>query len=157
MNKVKRLKQWLTLLLIPVLLAGCEQYAEYIPVEQQGDQLVENKALLTEKHRENIKRVFDYYNVKWKEEEGKLLVASGTDKELLWNYTTKANDPRWMKEHVRTADKKEAQDLYQKALEAEENNEYQKAREYYEQSLELHEDSLVRKAYLKFMATIGPQ
>ena len=61
--------------------------------------LIEVPEMMTEKHRENIIQVLKYYGEKWKMEHGKLYVAGKIDREILWNYTTKANDPKWLLEH----------------------------------------------------------
>jgi hypothetical protein len=46
--------------------------------------------------------------------------------------------------------------LYTLARECEARGDYAGARGLYEQSLKLHEDADVRKAYLKLLATLGP-
>lgn len=53
-------------------------------------------------------------------------------------------------------DRGKARILYTLAREHEARGDYAAARELYEQSLKLHEDADVRKAYLKLLATLGP-
>lgn len=52
---------------------------------------------MTEKHKKNIVKVLTYYDEDWKLENGKILVSKNIDNEILWNYTTKANDSIWLK------------------------------------------------------------
>jgi len=54
-------------------------------------------------------------------------------------------------------DRERAAELYRKARELELRQDYAEARKCYEQSLRLHEDEIVRTAYLKLLASIGPR
>ena len=44
-------------------------------------------------------QVLNYYDEKWKLEDEKLLIKGNIDRNLLRNYTTKANDSDWLKTH----------------------------------------------------------
>ena len=81
------------------LLSSCSTYQEYIPHVKQGDEIIGQKDLLTDTHKEHLIQVLDYYEVDWKNAKGNIMVSSTIDKELLWNYTTKANDVEWLKTH----------------------------------------------------------
>lgn len=90
-------------ILVAVLFIGigtsCTSYREYQPQAKVGDDVVVNMQLMTDEHKENLSQVLDFYQVDWKEENGKILINSDVDSELLWNYTTKANDAEWLRSH----------------------------------------------------------
>ena len=75
------------------------QYVEYIPIVFQQDELMDAPNLLSKTHVRNFIHVLKFYNEEWKLQNGKLLVSSNIDREILWNYTTKANDSVWLAEH----------------------------------------------------------
>lgn len=90
---------------IILILISCEEkkidnnYVEYVPKVFNGDQVVKVPKMLTKKHQENVINVLKYYGVEWKIENGKLLVLKNIDNEILWNYTSKANDSVLLNEH----------------------------------------------------------
>ena len=89
-----------TILLFAILIAfSCNRYREYVPQVFNGNGLVEVPKMMTEKHSENVINVLKYYGEDWKLENGKLLVSKKINNEILWNYTTKANDSIWLSEH----------------------------------------------------------
>jgi hypothetical protein len=67
-------------------------YKEYIPTYFNGDALFQSCDSLTDKHKSNIQKIFAVYDVQYKVENGRVYYRGYIDKELLWNYTTKAND-----------------------------------------------------------------
>ncbi|MEN2413693.1 hypothetical protein [Flavobacterium mesophilum] len=75
-------------------------YKEYIPIVFQQDHLMDVPELLTQEHVKNVIHVLKYYDEKWKIENGKLFVSNEIDREILWNYTTKANDSIWLSENL---------------------------------------------------------
>jgi hypothetical protein len=75
------------------------QYVEYIPIIFRQDKLVDAPDLLSKAHIKNVIHVLKFHNEKWKIYNGKLLVSRNIDREILWNYTTKANDSVWLAEH----------------------------------------------------------
>lgn len=78
------------------------EYVPYKPVYKHGDQLIVSTDSLSTEFRENIKIVFKFYDVSYKEDEnGVILIPKKIweDKDTIWNYTTKANDPDWLKNH----------------------------------------------------------
>lgn len=84
-----------------MLLSGCipERYVVFQPVIQEGDNLVISEASMSIELKHNVKFVLDYYRVKYKEDSnGNILVPEKVwgDRDLIWNYTTKANDPVWL-------------------------------------------------------------
>jgi len=81
------------------LLVGCKRYKVYQPLEFNGHKLVERPDLLTEEHISHLSQVLDYYQVRWKEEGGNVFISSQIDQEMIWNFTSKANDPEWLKTH----------------------------------------------------------
>jgi len=56
---------------------------------------------MTTKHKKNLKNVLNYYNEIWKEENGKIYISNAIDKELVFNYTKKANDSLWHATHIK--------------------------------------------------------
>lgn len=76
-------------------------YKEYIPQVSSDNGLIESKTLLTVEHQKNMIHVLESYHEKWKIVEGKLFVSKNIENELLWNYTMKANDSIWMREHIK--------------------------------------------------------
>ncbi len=76
-------------------------YSIYIPVQFIDGELIKNKELLTVRHKEAIKQVFNFYNEKWKEQNDTLYIDSEIDEDLIGNYTTKANDANWLKTHIK--------------------------------------------------------
>lgn len=54
------------------------------------------------------------------------------------------------------AKRAKAKELYALARKMEKQGDYDAAREYYLESLDLYEDETVKEAYFKLLATIGP-
>lgn len=76
-----------------------DNYFEYYPTYFVNDKFSVDKNPLTEKHSSAIKQVLTYYNHKWTDIRGKIFYEGEIDNELLWNYTTKANDSIWLSSH----------------------------------------------------------
>ena len=93
-------KKNLILLFLILTFCNCTHYSNYVPLEFDGENFIENKKLISEKHKENFIKVLKYYDENWKFEDGNLLIDSNIDEELLWNYTSKANDTIWLKTHT---------------------------------------------------------
>jgi hypothetical protein len=74
-------------------------FTEYIPLVFAKDEIIEKPSLLTERHKSKMIQVLNYYDEKWKLEDEKLLIKGNIDRNLLRNYTTKANDSDWLKTH----------------------------------------------------------
>lgn len=75
-------------------------YKKYVPIVLKQDRLIEAPNLLLKKHIKNVIQVLKYHNEKWKVKNEKLLISKNISDELLWNYTTKANDSVWLAEHL---------------------------------------------------------
>jgi hypothetical protein len=85
-----------------VMACGNEGYERFKPVYRSGDRLVVSELPLTPELRANVKRVLAFYDVPFKEDSnGELLISKKDweDLEMMWNYTTKAHDPAWLKAH----------------------------------------------------------
>lgn len=82
-----------------VTFSSCEKYQEYKPLAFNGHGLVEKPELMTTQHIENLKQVLEYYGEEWTVVDGKFLISSSIDEELMWNYTRKANDSTWLVTH----------------------------------------------------------
>lgn len=77
-------------------------YVPYKPVYQIGDQLVVSEEPLSAEFRENIKMVLRFYDVPFKEGKNEVILIPKKiwkDRDTMWNYTTKANDPDWLDTH----------------------------------------------------------
>ena len=74
-------------------------YKEYIPLVLENDEIIEKPSLLNKNHKLNMIQVLSYNNEDWKFKDEKLLIKRSIDRELLWNYTTKANDSVWLSTH----------------------------------------------------------
>lgn len=92
--KIKNIK----LLIVGIFfLFSCKKteediFKEYIPLTFNGDKIVESRGLISDKHNQNIIHVFKYYDITWKKENNKIYVLKNLKEELLWNFTSKAND-----------------------------------------------------------------
>jgi len=76
-----------------------DNWFEYFPIYADDNGLTEKKGTVDREHLENIKKVLTYYNHNWTDIRGLLFYEGPIDKELLWNFTTKANDSTWISEH----------------------------------------------------------
>ena len=76
-----------------------DNYFEYFPTYFVNDKFSLENNPLTEKHLNSIKQVLTYYKHKWTDIRGQLFYENKIDNELLWNYTTKANDSIWLSSH----------------------------------------------------------
>ena len=73
-----------------------DNYFEYFPTYFVNDKFSSDRNPLTEKHRNAIKQVLSFYKHKWTDIRGQVFYMDRIDSELLWNYTTKANDSTWL-------------------------------------------------------------
>lgn len=82
-----------------------KKYMEFRPVIFDGQQLVYTDAdTFPSEFMKTIENVFTYYNHEYKRSsEGKILVPEALykDMELMWNYTTKAQDTDWIRSHLK--------------------------------------------------------
>lgn len=76
-----------------------DKHFEYYPTREKEGKFSKDRNLLDKKHCEGIKQVLTYYNHKWTDIRGQIFYEGTIDDELLWNYTTKANDSIWLSSH----------------------------------------------------------
>lgn len=76
-----------------------DNWFEYFPIYSSNNGLAEKTGTVDREHLENVKKVLTYYNHNWTDIRGQLFYEGLIDKELLWNYTTKANDSTWISKH----------------------------------------------------------
>jgi len=76
-----------------------DNWFEYFPIIMGDNGLTEKKGTVDRELIENVKKVLTHYNHNWTDIRGQLLYEGPIDKELLWNYTTKANDSGWISDH----------------------------------------------------------
>lgn len=93
-----------TFCLLALITGACmsNDYVSYKPVYRIEEQLVISEDSVSEELRKNIKIVFEFYKVPYKEDsQGAILIPREVweDRDTMWNYTTKANDPDWLKTH----------------------------------------------------------
>ena len=67
----------------------------------RGDCLVVSDVAPSSALREAVKAVLAFYDVPyWEDDTGALVIPEpvAEDRDTVWNYTTKANDPVWLRE-----------------------------------------------------------
>jgi hypothetical protein len=75
------------------------RYVPFRVVYLVGEELTVSEEPLPPVMMSNIRVVLTYYQVPFREDsQGNVLIPLGVwqDRELMWNYTTKANDPEWL-------------------------------------------------------------
>jgi hypothetical protein len=90
-----------TVIIIIVLLSSCNnnEFYEYKPTYLRNGAFVKSDTSYSEQHKQNIIQVLLYNKIEIKEIKGRLFYRGKIDDELLWNYTTKANDSTWLSTH----------------------------------------------------------
>lgn len=76
-----------------------DKYFEYYPTYENKGKFSKDRNPLDKKHYEGIKQVLTYYKHKWADIRGQVFYEGKIEDELLWNYTTKANDSIWLLSH----------------------------------------------------------
>lgn len=76
-----------------------DKYCEYYPTYEKEGKFYKDRNAIDNKHAEGIKQVLTYYNHKWTDIRGQIFYEGKLDDELLWNYTSKANDSIWLLSH----------------------------------------------------------
>ncbi len=76
-----------------------DNWFEYFPIYRDDNGLTEKRGTVDREHIENVKKVLTYYHHNWTDVRGQLFYEGPIDKELVWNYTTKANDSTWISNH----------------------------------------------------------
>jgi len=91
----------LSLLLANSATAIAHEMSQYQPLVYENSIGIRvAPELLNKEHLDNVVHVLSYYRVKCKRTAPmKLLIDSSITRETLWNFTTKANDAQWLKEH----------------------------------------------------------
>jgi hypothetical protein len=59
-------KKIISTLLVLIIFSCSNNYKVYIPIVLDGDDLIEAPKMMTDKHRENVILVLNFYNEKWK-------------------------------------------------------------------------------------------
>ncbi len=93
------MRKYFPILCLALLTFSCSKYQEYQPQFFNGHELVVIPDSLTDTHKKNVTQVLDYYNIEWKLEDDKIYLDSRIDNELMWNFTSKANDANWLQSH----------------------------------------------------------
>lgn len=96
---MRKIVVFLIVLVSVFLLYREYSFTEYVPLALEKEEIIEKPSLLTENHKSKMIQVLNYNNEDWKLKDGNLLIKRSVDRELLWNYTTKANDSVWLIEH----------------------------------------------------------
>lgn len=90
-------------MLLALILAsacGSSGLQEYIPQKWSGDRLVQAPDLMTADHLDRVERVLATYEVAHRRASAdRLLIDGAVDRDTMWNFTTKANDPEWIRAH----------------------------------------------------------
>jgi hypothetical protein len=91
-----------TSIFILTFCLGCQNQKdfEYIPtyVDKRGH-FFQSRDSLTDKHKQSIKKVLDYYGHEFEERNDRIYYKGKLEQELIWNYTMKANDSVWLYSH----------------------------------------------------------
>jgi len=92
------------------IMSSCQDGSSvaFRPVYRQGDQLIMSDDPMAPKMRENVIHVLRFYHVKHREDaSGAILVPRNvaSDLDTMWNYTTKARDEVWLREHPLAGDR----------------------------------------------------
>lgn len=91
------------LLILSLFLTACTtKMIEFNPIEKQGDTYVEVKSHADSIFLKNIEQVLNYYDVAYeKHSDSKIFIEEAIyeDKDLMYNYTIKAKDDEWLKDH----------------------------------------------------------
>lgn len=102
----KMIKISISLFIACFILYSCsdKKYIEYKPhyVSPNGEYKYLGESKLDSNMYRNIKHVLDFYNQEYKTEKNNTVLISeklSEDWNLLWNYTTKANDGEWLDTH----------------------------------------------------------
>lgn len=90
-------------MLTTVILSGCnDPSVTFRPVYRSGDRLVASDEPMDPRMRGNVIHVLRFYQVDFRAEaNGTILIprSLANDLDTLWNYTTKAQDEAWLREH----------------------------------------------------------
>jgi len=105
--KRKNIKYFLSLIIIffafaIVFFIPIIPYSPIVSDLGREIKLVANNELITKDHLDRAEHVFKYYGENyWRVSSNTLFICIPLklDKELIWNYTIKAEDPNWLKEH----------------------------------------------------------
>ena len=81
------------------MLVSCSRFQLYEPQVSGTNELYVKPEMMTNEHKTNVIQVLEFYEVEWKEENGSIYIRSSVDRETMWNFTIKANDPEWLKTH----------------------------------------------------------
>jgi len=103
LSVVQSLRKLLLVLFAVSIVGGCmrEEYVPFKPVYVVDEEYVISEAPVSAEFRQNIKAVLGFYDILYKEaEDGTILVPKRVwrDTDTMWNYTTKANDPKWLRQ-----------------------------------------------------------
>jgi hypothetical protein len=95
---------FITLLAIIFICSSCRnEYKRYVPVylseNHPRNRFIERPDSLSPQHIKGIMRVFAYYGVPFRLEGSSIFYKGTIHQELLWNYTTKASDKKWLDTH----------------------------------------------------------
>ena len=104
LGTISSLSRITSTMLLLILLAACSQpveFREYVPlVWDDANKIIEQPETLTKEHLDNLQKVLNYYKVHYKRiSPTSLQIQQSVGREMQWNYTSKANDPEWLKEH----------------------------------------------------------
>ena len=94
--------KYIFILLLLFVLTSCNStndFKEYNPIFLIDGKMIAIPDSLTEEHKKNIRYVFKYYNVDFRIQDNKVFYKAHINKELMWNYTLKANDTKWLTSH----------------------------------------------------------
>lgn len=93
-------------LVLAMVLWGCgystpnAQWKPFVPAFLRDGTLVSDESVLSDTLRESISQVLSYYGHHWKMMNDTLYCQEPLSEELLWNFTSKAQDSTWLATHI---------------------------------------------------------
>lgn len=100
------MKKWIILLAavlllvssIPIYYLYMNSYIPFQPVIVDNGDFAEDHNFNVDE--ENLKMVLNFYSITWKEKDGRIFIKRNEtlNKELMYNYTIKANDVEYIKQ-----------------------------------------------------------
>ena len=86
--------------LISILSSSCsseKEYTEYVPLRFNGNNLVKEEKLYTKEHYDKVEYVLNFYKIPYTRSGNvEIKFKKPLDKELMWNYSTKAENKQWL-------------------------------------------------------------
>lgn len=90
------------IIMFSIILASCNSYVKFKPILFNGENFQIDNEHISNDYNQRIIKVFKYYKVNFRVDGDSTIWINKKvmkNKELIWNYTTKANDLEWLRNH----------------------------------------------------------